>query len=636
MDAGSGTPDNSTLTQNIPILISNLTPDFLGVEIARRPDRNAMTINLVVPANIERVIQEFDQKTSHFNELEVQSALAQSRSSLQEPSEAENHGAWAEILAFSLTTNLHKGSPWGTHFGPIASLKDEAGKVFYRPDIQSADKSVLDHWKQRAVTVNHPVLKARYADLTWDLCEVICGERRDPDMARTAIDAYIVSAAAPTDAFDRFESTLRALDLAGLIRDNVRIEQALSYLVHLHGEAVAKREGPWWLAFERLIFDKRLGVDEATKRKLVEDVERLVLHHSNTADAQHFDPHATESAAKLLIRYYARVGQTDDVKRLHRTIAQTFEHFASLGNAMVASSALQTAVNAYRKAGLPEESKRARVLMQEKTSRSREEMATFETNFSVPRAKIEQFVNSIVDDDLGRSFVRFASHFLTNKRDLEKEVQDLAQEAPLQAHMSQNIIADDHVVAVIGSVEEDLPGRTLRHAVTSLNFAGIWMQAALDRMIERHKLTTHHFVGWANRLELYDDLTFLIEGVQSWFEGDFTKAVHVLIPQVEHGLLGIVGQLNKPTTKQHPTVAGASVVISMGDILYSPELTEALGPDLALHLLTVYADPRGMNLRNRVAHGLIKPASTDEHLVRLLIHTLAMFGVWKNLAEHRR
>jgi hypothetical protein len=45
----------------------------------------------------------------------------------------------------------------------------------------------------------------------------------------------------------------------------------------------------------------------------------------------------------------------------------------------------------------------------------------------------------------------------------------------------------------------------------------------------------------------------------------------------------------------------------MGDILNSREITEALGPDLTLHFLALYADPRGCNLRNNVAHGLIKP-----------------------------
>jgi lysyl-tRNA synthetase class 1 len=131
-------------------------------------------------------------------------------------------------------------------------------------------------------------------------------------------------------------------------------------------------------------------------------------------------------------------------------------------------------------------------------------------------------------------------------------------------------------------------------------------------------------------------VTFLLEGVRAWFQGDDIKAVHVLVPQIERGLRSIVGKLGKPVTKPHPTVAGVGVAIGMGDILYSGELTEALGPDLSLHFVALYADPRGVNLRNRVAHGLIEPGSTNGNLVELLIHTLLLFGVWQELAKDRR
>jgi lysyl-tRNA synthetase class 1 len=131
-------------------------------------------------------------------------------------------------------------------------------------------------------------------------------------------------------------------------------------------------------------------------------------------------------------------------------------------------------------------------------------------------------------------------------------------------------------------------------------------------------------------------LTFLIEGVKAWYDGDLVKSVHLLVPQAELGLRRIVGQLGQPATKPHSSIAGVSVVIGMGDILYSKELTDALGPDLTLYFLALYTDPRGMNLRNRVAHGLIKPEVIDEHMVRLLLHTLLVFGVWKELAENRR
>ena len=88
-----------------------------------------------------------------------------------------------------------------------------------------------------------------------------------------------------------------------------------------------------------------------------------------------FDPHATEGAAKRLIKHQQEGRQACRRRQiaLSAVVARVFEHFASLGDAMVASAALQTAVNAYRDAGMREESQRARVAMEGKIAQSRDD-----------------------------------------------------------------------------------------------------------------------------------------------------------------------------------------------------------------------------------------------------------------------
>ena len=71
------------------------------------------------------------------------------------------------------------------------------------------------------------------------------------------------------------------------------------------------------------------------------------------------------------------------------------------------------------------------------------------------------------------------------------------------------------------------------------------------------------------------------------------------------GLRNIVGKIGKPVTKRHGTLQGIGVSINMGDILNDKEISGALGSDIVLHFLALYADPRGRNLRNDLAHGLL-------------------------------
>jgi len=67
----------------------------------------------------------------------------------------------------------------------------------------------------------------------------------------------------------------------------------------------------------------------------------------------------------------------------------------------------------------------------------------------------------------------------------------------------------------------------------------------------------------------------------------------------------------------------------MGDILYSKEITEALGPDITLHLLARYSDPRGFNLRNEIAHGLLRADHMHFALAARVVHTVLILGVWR-------
>ncbi len=590
-----------------------------------------MPPDLVVPPAIEEQVQAFDRATSPFSEHDVEQALGKARRTLQDATESEKLGAWAEVLAFALDESRMHHSPWGTYFGPRGSGTDKDGKTHYFPDIAGTDPQVIAHWSTRAKALKNPVLKARYADLAWDMSPVIAKARRDPEMARLAIDAYLASvpASVRSELHDRFEAALRALDLSIMVRDPERTERARAALLQLHREVMATHDPQWWVAYDRLIEEKNAGVTEAERQQFVTDLEELVVRYSGIEKSETFDPHAVEAAAQRLIRYYTRLQQPDDVKRLHIAVAQAFERFAALSGPMLASAVLQTSVNAYRDAGLADESKRVRILMEEKIGQARQEMKAVQTEFKVSHDDMETFLEAVVVDDLAATFARIALQFLPNRRDIEEQVRKSAEHAPLMALIPQKIMADDHVVAKIGSVEDDPFGRLLQQTTMNFGISAIWLQAALYRAIEKHKLNFEHFASWANRLELFDDLTFLLEGVRAWFEGDLVKALHVLVPQMEAGLRSIVAKLGKPITKAHTTIADVSVAIGMGDILYSDELAGALGPDLTLYFLALYADPRGKNLRNRIAHGLIKPQFIGPDLVHLLIHSMLVLGMWK-------
>jgi Domain of unknown function (DUF4209) len=591
-----------------------------------------MTEEIAVPAAIDEVLYDFNGREVAFTELGVYQALAKARTQLKDIPDDQNLGAWSEIMAFSLMPDRSGRGPWKTYFGPMSSGTKADGTAFYGPDIADAPPLILEHWAERAASLTAPVLQARYADLVWDMAPAIAGTRRDPAYAQMAIDAYFeaVSTDRYPDAYARKEPVLRALDLAIALRDDARTDATRSALLAFHREAIQARK-VWWIAYDRLESEKRAGVTDEHRQMLVNDLETLLAEFSDAANPNKFNPHGVEEIATRLVRHYTRARRHEDVKRLHRKTGEAFEHFAGLANPMLAATVLQTAVNAYRNAGMGDHSRRARRVMEDKIAASRDEMQPITFEMKVCKEDMDAFLTKMVVDNLGQCFANIASALLARKAELENMVAEGAKAGPISAHINSMVMAEDHVAARIGSVDEDPYGRLLQEASRGLAYTDLYLWAALEKTMEVHDPKPQHFVAWANRLDLFDDVTFLVEGVKAWMQGDLTKAVHVLVPQIEHGLRRIADKLGEPVTKQHRKLEGVGVSIGMGDML-NGRLAEALGPDLTIHFLALYADARGRNFRNRVAHGLLKPEDLSPQLCRLLIHTLLLFGIWEQLA----
>jgi hypothetical protein len=488
------------------------------------------------------------------------------------------------------------------------------------------------HWSARSRALTNPFLKARYADLAWDMSQAIAKAKRDPEDARTAIDNYLLALPSRPDSFDQFAMAVRALDLALLLGDQTRIVQTRGTLLSLHREVVKAGTGPWWVTVDRLLDDKKAGLIDAERTELVAGLETLLAAYAAAASPETFDPHSAQQVASHLLKHYRRSQQADDVRRVHAAVARSFEHAASLGSAMLASAFLQTSMDSYRDAGMQDDSRRIRVLMQEKISQAGAGMVPMQTEIKISFDDMEKFLSQVVTDAIDESFVRIAREFELRRKPLEEAVQMTLKDAPLMARIPQAVMAEDRVVAKIGSVEDDPFGRLINEAKVRFSFLGVWLDQTFERLLERHDLQPQHFVGWANRHGVFADMALLLEGVRAWFNGDFAKATHILIPQIEVAMRAIAGQLGVPVTKALPKIPDTSVAIGMGDILYTAKVTDELGPDLTLHLQALFADPRGLNLRNEMAHGLLGAVAFDGHVVRLLVHTLLMLGVWKELA----
>lgn len=589
-----------------------------------------------VPDSIESVINSFDCQIAPFSIHDVWSSLIEARKELAPSTPEDSYNSWGDILAVSLAKGIG-ANPWGTYFGPMSiAVKDDGAEIFL-PDVREATPDIIELWQDRARKLVHPLLRARYADLVWDLSSVVTGQRSDHEFARIAIEAYLdgVDQSRFAHPTERFHDVVRAHSLAMQIADRSSVHAARLKIMQMHSETMVEETPLWWLAFDFFI---NLPYKEVTTEleQLVADLESVVAKHQ--VGSSTFDPFAVEGAGDRLAKFYHRRNRGSDGRRIREILGRTAEHHAGMCDAMVGPAFLQKAVDAYRSAGLAEDANRARIAMEEAIRQSHALMTHFEQEITITHEQMERFIASIVTDSPVQTFVKLASQFLVSQSVMEQRIQELAKSAPLMSHITMVSYADDHVTGKIGSVEDDQLGRLIKTVQQDLQMSGIWLDQALRRAIERHEWLPEHFATWTNRLGLYDSSSLLLHGFSAWYAGDFVTAICVLVPQVELGLRSIVAKLGKPTTKSSArgSVAGISVAIGMNDILYSDEIVEALGPDFILHFRSLYADQRGINLRNEVAHGLLKFEEMHQAIANLVVQSLLVFGIWDKIAEKRR
>lgn len=592
--------------------------------------------SLAIPKALEAVISEFDSRTSAYDTFEVESALNVARRALVDPTAEEAYGAWAEVLAFALVAGEHGEKPWGTTFGPMGSGTTKDGQIVYFPDITQATPVVLEHWADRTTQVKAPVLVARYNDLVWDLSKLMASQRPAVGHAHSAIDAYVaIAAQADREIVESFDAASRALTLALQINDTARRHLARKTILSLHQRAIAENS-MWWQAHDLLFDQPKAGLTDDERDTIIADIEAVLARVSDQSNPSTFDPHATESAANKLIDHYRSIRRSDEVHRLLLTVARTFEHFGSLADPMLASMVYQTSMDAYRQAGLRADEARLLSLIEKANLDSIDQMAPIEYRREIPKEEVETFIAGIVGKTKEETLHQLARAFLIHVSDIEATMARMTKSSPLLAMIQQTKLDGERIVAHIGSVEDDPVGRTIHHAQEAMGLSTPWLGWTMHAAMERQGLTAADFVEWMNRAGVFRDETLLTDGVEAWLAEDYLKAIHILVPQVEAGFRTMVGKCGRPTTKAHPQMPQARMVITMGEILFHKDTPEALGPegnDLVLHMRALYVDPRGHNLRNDVAHGLLERKDIHAGIMLWVIHSLMLIGAWLTPVE---
>ncbi|WP_080670396.1 DUF4209 domain-containing protein [Agrobacterium tumefaciens] len=584
---------------------------------------------MLIPEAIEAVIADFSTCSEPISTHMVQSALSSARTLLAEKTAIG--GARADLVAFALQPQQSEYLPWHTFFGPMGSSKDKDGNLYYFPDPRDLSAEVVDHWQVRADNVTHPVLRARYADLVWDLSRKAAGRRADARFARLAIDSYFDSViqGCHADDHDDIEALERALQLSCSIRDEARTASAKGLMIDRFHKEVS--DDGWWLSlYEALTLNRRSGLSFGEKEEMVAGLEGLLLRFL-APDSR--DPFGASRVANYLISYYSTQENLLRVSEIAIAVSEAYEMLASEGSPLQAMGWLQTAIDFARRANDTDRQTRLQVLREHAIRASGSEMRSFTTPIEFKKSDVEELTDYLHDEDWQQSLFNVAAYFIEPKSEVRHHTEEAAKAGPLMARMTMSIIANDHVAAEVGG-EDDADGPLFRQADFLRQFNRLFLSQALDSVVERHRLSPEEIAVFIQRSDLFSDLPLVTSGIEAWLKGDYVKCLFVLVPQMEDAFRNLARCLGEPVTKAKPGRSGWEISKNLGDFMSMDSVRSEIGEDIHFWIRSIFADARGMNLRNTIAHAQAGRDIATYYACDTVVHSLLVIGAYKDIAVY--
>ena len=542
----------------------------------------------------------------------------------------------AERLAFLFRPPIERApqmhSPWGTYYGPIFEKQNiESGRYF--PDLSEVTAGTIEYWKHRAENETHPVVKARYADLVWDIEDKVPGNSKSPVYGVLAVQAYVDIADTGSHKYTRFcwSGLQRAMSISKMMkRDDLGRAVVEAMIKYEDSIAEDDKLGTWGEAYKILVIDDESGVlSEVQQKSLVKDValrfRRLVLDPNA-------NPNGVLSGFKLLTAYFLKRQVRVPDGLCMQLVQWMFVHAKRL-EPIVGQVLLIRTYFTLHSLGAHAITERVLLACETLGLRVVQSMTEYSRSFSISAEELDKQTEEVFSEGTQQALTRIAEGFLIPAED---ELRD-AVSKDLEGFVAHRIMPP---------VEIDGYGRPLTAVSVNDDGEGMMYHKGKTKVLFQYQLCFHALSEFAHRSPdpISDILShcyrspffeecrrpILERGIRAYLERDHITCVSILVPEIEHLLRHMTRTIGIPTWM--PNEGQTFHVKTLGRLLSDDRIKDLLGP-FAFEIKFIFADLRGFNIRNDFSHGLMSTERYNEISSTMLVHILLFFGLFREGPE---
>jgi hypothetical protein len=509
---------------------------------------------------------------------------------------------------------------WGSVFSP----KREANvseNIVESPNLSEFNDSTVENWVRLGKELKRPELRARFSDAAWELSRKITGKRVSYRVGLRAAEAHLEAANETREGefFDAVLAATRAIQLAHQLGAKEIFTKSFDLMIELADTADQSLMGRWFAPFDRLIHQKGLTAEQreaivsALEKRFREAIVRKDLHQQKMAGqalALHFHGHRDYDRAKEITLSYGEA-----------TIALTDEQ-----SAMLATHHLSSVMDDYLRMGLRGDSDRVRVLLEERAKGAHSEMREHSFEIKLDLGDVEASIAEKIDHkDPYFALWRLAWSCAPVPEDVVARFQAASEEFSFHRIMPLSIIGELGLpVSSIDTYDRDQQGRHVLEVKQEMSFNAGLFAYGIEEWKKKFALEDFHRVPGLFDCLLIPDArqVFFEQGFAAYAAGDYFKAIHILIPQIENSLRELLKLLGLPITKTDDE--GGFEHKNMNDVLHDEIVREVLDERLWSFLKVLYTDKRGFNLRNVVMHGIAEPGEFNQTTAAMVLQSVML------------
>ncbi|WP_419847492.1 DUF4209 domain-containing protein [Candidatus Poriferisocius sp.] len=485
-------------------------------------------------------------------------------------------------------------------FGPMFEGTLESGEPFRVPqDLGEVSPDVIELWGRCARAETHPMVRARLADLLWEV-----REGASPHLwALLAIESYVATSEVEWD--DRIglrNGLIRALELCRLLNQPDKEGPVVRAVAEMAQRSLGRGTQEPGVVFP--ILELLAAREDPAAEQLV----------SEALDVYGDDPWTMES----LLEIHAQMRPPEERAAIWEQQVESYVAEADCATGLRRHALLRKAAELAASKGLTatHEDIATRI---EAISWEEMDFGKAQVETEIDGEAIEEWVTAIVgDDDLDSALGRFGSEIPSGDVEENRDfVEELAREYPFQRLASQQVIGDyQSVLWQVSGPESQQEFDLYRYEQQRVVFfAHLHGQQALRRIVSRYPISVENLTGlFTTQLIEQAVAERMARSVELWQQGDPDSAVAVLVPRLERIIRNACHLGGLRVTKHADMKRGLpGGVLSLGALLSS--LEGKLGESERRYLRGTLVEVTSLNLRNRVAHGLIDNASDADFVV---------------------